>query len=123
MTKFYSLFLLLSFFLTGSYAQHFTFDPGNHHEETVSAFEYSDHIIYVENLTGGELTLGWERLEMDLPAAWTADLCDYVGCYMGVPESGLMLPISDTTRGFLKVTVNPDDTPGTGHSRKQPLMN
>lgn len=114
MVKSYSLFLLLSIFLSNAYAQHFSFDPGDHHEETVSALEYSDHTIYMENLTGGELTLGWERLEMDLPATWTADLCDYVGCYMGVPESGLMLPISDTTRGFLSVTINPNDTPGTG---------
>jgi hypothetical protein len=84
------------------------------HEETVSAFEYSNHIIFMENLTGGELILGWEKISVDFPADWDADLCDYVGCYMGIPESGTMSPIYDTIQGFLKLTINPNNTPGTG---------
>jgi hypothetical protein len=97
-----------------SQAQHFVFDPTDHYENTVSSTNYSDHGVFMENLTGGELILGWERLAIDFPEEWVADLCDYVSCYIGIPESGTMLPISDTTRGFLKITLNPNGRVGTG---------
>lgn len=114
MRKFY---LFLSFvFSIGTFAQsqHFVFDPTDSYENTVSNIFWTDHGVFMENLTGGELILGWERLDYDFPDEWEADLCDYVSCYVGIPESGTMLPVSDTTRGFLKITLNPNGFVGTG---------
>lgn len=114
MKQLYLPVVILILGLSVSKAQHFTFFPDRIHEESVSAFEYSHHTIYMENLTGGELILGWERLSMDVPSAWQTDLCDYVSCYMGIPESGTMSAVSDTTKGYLRISLNPNDTPGTG---------
>jgi hypothetical protein len=114
MERFIPSLLFLFSILPGIQAQHFSFQPDRLHEETVSAFEYSNHIIFMENLTGGELILGWEKISVNFPDAWEADLCDYVGCYMGIPESGTMSPIFDTIQGFLKLTINPNNTSGTG---------
>jgi hypothetical protein len=108
-----SLLIILSA-LPAIQAQHFSFQPDRLHEATASAIEYSNHIIFIENLTGGELILGWEKISVDFPGAWDADLCDYVGCYLGIPDNGTMSPIYDTIQGFLKLTINPNNTPGTG---------
>ncbi|GAB4313947.1 MAG: hypothetical protein Kow00127_05120 [Bacteroidales bacterium] len=113
------LFTLLIAITTGlaanvAQSQHFIFEPGAVYEKTVPATGYSTHIVYMKNLTGGELILGWERLEFDFPEEWQADLCDYVSCYMGIPESGTMYPLTDTIRGYLKITINPNGFAGTG---------
>lgn len=110
----YLFFIVLLVSAETSSAQHFSFFPDRLLENNVSPNEYSNHIIYMENLTGGELILGWEKISMDFPAEWEADLCDYVGCYMGVPENGTMLAISDTVKGYLKLTINPNGTSGNG---------
>ena len=111
------IYLFLFAFLFSAFvcnAQHFVFDPTDNYEKTVSNVYWTHHTVFMQNLTGGELILSWERLEIDFPAEWQADLCDYVNCYMGIPESGTMLAISDTTRGFLKITLNPNGFVGTG---------
>lgn len=108
---FWNFFLV---FVSGLTAQSFIFDPDSYHEKPVSAYTYSSHSIFMKNLTGGELVLGWELISQDLPPAWDADLCDFISCYPGIPDSGVMMAISDTTRGFLRIILNPNDKPGSG---------
>lgn len=95
------LMILVSVMLvSGVSGQSFSFDPSADYEKSVSSTGYSSHILFMENLSGGELVLGWEMLSADLPPAWQADLCDYISCYIGIPEDGVMMAISDTTRGL-----------------------
>ena len=114
MRKIYLFLLIILPFGLVSQAQHFIFDPTDNYENTVSHVFWTNHTVFMQNLTGGELILSWELLELDFPDEWQADLCDYVNCYMGIPENGTMLPVSDTTRGYLRITLNPNGLVGTG---------
>ncbi len=115
MKKIYTLVLI--FTLTCLYTfgqQHFVFDPTDSYEQTSPLNSYVNHKVDMINMTGGELTLAWERLYIDFPDVWEYTLCDFGGCYVGIPESGEMMAISDTLNGYLKITLNPWDHAATG---------
>jgi len=108
MKKLLYLLIFLTFYMSpGLHGQSFQFDPTDNYEGFAQLNIYSIHRVFMENLTGGVLELGWERLDVDFPEEWEVTLCDFGGCHVGIPESGFMLPVSDTTRGYLKITVSP----------------
>jgi len=113
--RIFYIFILLCF-ISKSFAQSMTFefDPTDQYEKTSSSTYYSEHKVFVANLTGVQLVLGWTSISVDCPDEWEIDICDYVTCYEGIPDSGLMLAISDTTRGYLKLTLDPNGYVGTG---------
>ena len=83
-------------------------------EKTVAPEQATECYIFFENPSGDTLRLRWKRVEASFPPAWTIDLCDYGSCYVGIPASGLMNPVRDTIRPYLKLIVQPGTTPGAG---------
>jgi len=63
------------------------------------------------------MTLKWIKLEDTFPAGWDYNLCDHGGCYTGIPDSGTMIPLYDTTSGFLKINLNPRYVQATAVAR------
>lgn len=114
MKKLYTLFILSVIFIFSIHAQHFIFTPTDDYVGYQNLEEYKNHTVYQQNLTGSELILSWENLGFDFPWDWTVLTCDFGGCYSGIPAGSTMLPISDTIKGFLKLTVNANGVPGTG---------
>lgn len=114
MRKLYTIFFLCLITVFSLQAQHFLFTPTDTYEGYQSVDVYMNHIVYMENLTGDELILSWETITFDIPWEWSVTTCDYGGCFTGIPAGNTMLPISDTLKGFLKITVNPDGYAGTG---------
>ena len=110
-----------------SFGQSFIFNPTDSYEATINLESYTNHKVFMTNLTGEELILGWKLLAKDIPNEWEALLCDFGGCYTGVPDSGMMSAISDTVQGYLRLTINPFDHVGTGtavfkvYDNKHPL--
>ncbi len=79
------------------------------------AFEQATECtIFFENLSGSPLQLRWRSGEVSMPDGWDIDLCDYGLCYVGIPASGVMNPISGSTQAYLKLIVQPDTVAGAG---------
>ncbi len=114
MKKLYTLILVTALVNSFGFAQSFVFSPTDNYEANIELNSYTNHLVYIENLTGEELSLGWERISVDMPEDWTITLCDYGGCHVGIPENGLMYPIFDTISAFLKLSINPNDLIATG---------
>ncbi|MCB0806953.1 MAG: T9SS type A sorting domain-containing protein [Bacteroidales bacterium] len=114
MKKFYALFVLSVLISWSVKSQHFIFEPTDNYEDEINLNSYTEHRVYMKNLTGGILTLSWERIYLDFPIEWNVTTCDNGGCYTAIPESGTMQPIQDTTRAFLELTINAADRTGTG---------
>jgi len=121
---------ITTFFIScmfGVMGQSFIFNPTDTYEATVDLNTYTNHQVFMTNQTGEELILAWELLAKDIPADWEALLCDFGGCYAGIPDSGKMSAISDTIQGYLRLTINPFDQIGTGtatfkvYDNKHPL--
>lgn len=83
--------------------------------ETFHFNSYYSPEVRMINQTGGSLTLEWQVLNNTLPAAWDVLLCDYTACYFSVPSGGTMTPISGSTEGFLRFTINAMGVTGTGN--------
>jgi hypothetical protein len=114
MKSIYTFFTLI-LLSTTLFAQSFQFDPTDDYNGVSPLNQYKNHYVFMENLTGGSLDLAWTRISIDFPEDWEATLCDFGGCYIGIPESGQMLSIEDTTRGYLRITLNPFDQLDTGY--------
>lgn len=109
-------FLIISMILITSLAftQSFILSPADTYEDNIELNSYSNHQISMINQTGGELTLAWESTDVNMPEAWEITLCDFGGCYTGIPESGTMFPVFDTLSAYLRLTINPYDVSATG---------
>ena len=121
---------LTTFFISsmfGAMGQSFIFNPTDSYEATVDLNTYTNNKVFMTNQTGQELILAWKLLSKDIPADWEASLCDFGGCYAGIPDSGKMSAISDTIQGYLRLTINPFEQIGTGtavfkvYDNKHPL--
>ena len=69
--------------------------------------------------TPENITFEWELISNSMPTEWIATLCDYTDCYTSIPTDGVMDPITTVDmgsgiEGYLKLTVNPGTTYGTG---------
>ncbi len=73
----------------------------------------NEAFIYFDNPSGDTLRLRWRRLEVNKPDAWDIDLCDYGTCYIGIPSNSEMSFVHDTIQPYLKLIVQPGQTPGT----------
>lgn len=58
------------------------------------------------------LHLRWRRMQVDMPAGWKIDLCDYGECYGGIPSFAYMLPAIAPQQPFVKLVVQPGEVPG-----------
>lgn len=106
---------LIFIFCATCTAQAQTFFPVNGplHEQEVAFEQANLCYIHFDNPSGDSLRLRWRRLEMSTPPDWTASLCDYGHCYIGVPTTALMDYIYDDIQGELKLVINPKTSAGS----------
>ncbi len=114
MKKLYTLFTITALLNTLAFAQSFVLTPTDNYETSIELNSYTNHQVNIVNQTGAEIILGWETVYNDMPERWEITLCDYGGCNIGIPDSGLMYPISDTISAYLRLTINPYDLIATG---------
>jgi hypothetical protein len=108
-------YLLFLFSIGPFWAFGQTFFPvgGPLHVQEVALEQANEAFIYFDNPSGDTLNLRWRRLEVNMPDAWDIDLCDYGTCYIGIPSNAQMSPVYDTIQPYLKLIVQPGQTPGT----------
>lgn len=99
-------------------AQNFVYSTDQHIEDVVDA-SFSDYNISFSTQNAEAITYEYELISNTLPAEWATPLCDYTGCYAGVPATGTMTPISlsdaqNNIEGFFKLTINHMDVAGEG---------
>lgn len=109
MNKIY-LILALCLSTAYSFAQDFTISPSNSVSKTIQVGEYATSDIYFTNITGSDLTLGWELIESIVPGGWDFSFCDYTNCYSGTTINGTMTPFSSPNNGFIKVNISSTNT-------------
>lgn len=111
------LISLLFIFSNLIIAQSFTFRPSASLIEEAPLNTYLAFKIDMVKQSTSPMTLKWIKLENTFPAGWDFNLCDHGGCYTGIPDSGTMIPLYDTTSGFLKINLNPRSILTTGIAR------
>ncbi len=105
-------FILFICLANMSFAQTFNASPGAVLQKEIQFDQANECYIYFDNPSGDSLQLHWRLIESNLPVAWDADLCDYGMCYIGIPSNGLMNPVYDTIRPYLKLIVQPGNVAG-----------
>jgi hypothetical protein len=103
---------LLLFAAPSLAAQTFFPSPGPVLEQEVALQLANECTLFFNNPSGDTLQLRWRKLELNLPPDWDIDLCDYGHCYGGIPNNATMNPVYDTIQPYLKLIVQPGDTPG-----------
>lgn len=86
--------------------------PGPVQQQAVAFDLATECFIFFENPDGDTLRLRWKKIEVSHPENWTLDLCDFGLCYVGIPPSGLMNPATGDEQPYLKLIVQPGQTPG-----------
>ena len=108
-----SFLILCVCFANQLFAQTFHASPAPLLVQELQFEQANECYIYFDNPSGDSLRLRWRLIESNLPAEWDADLCDYGGCYIGIPSSGLMNTVYDTIQPYLKLIVQPGTSPGS----------
>src|SRR5437773_2046098 len=70
--------------------------------------------IFQQNVDKTPISLGWKRIEVNLPAAWDFSMCDFGTCYAGIPDTATMFPVDPDSSGFLGLNIIPNGQSGTG---------
>ncbi len=108
--------LLFTVILSGAvFAQEFNSYPKN---QTVtgpaSEFELVGH-AFIKNISG-DTTFTWKRITNDLPANWSAAICDNQTCWdVIVNRNTIFIPVGDSS--ILDLHFYPQNTAGTGFNR------
>ena len=110
--RLYWLMLLLFCRLPAASGQSFVANPGPLLQQAVQPELANECYIFFDNPSGDSLQLRWKSVETSAPTGWTIDLCDYGACYTGIPASGLMNTATGNTQAYLKLIVQPGNTPG-----------
>lgn len=105
-------FLLLLFGVRPAAAQTFFPLPEPVLAQEVAFDLATECYLFFENPSGDSLQLRWKRIDVSHPETWILDLCDFGLCYVGIPASGLMNPAAGTEQPYLKLIVQPGQTPG-----------
>ena len=109
--------LCLSAFISN--AQNFEYTPSQHIDEQIQAENFSFHEIRMITSDLSGIQLKWNLIENTMPVDWSYSLCDLGGCYVGIPNSGIMDPITveqaqDGFMGFLKLNITASTFYGEG---------
>jgi hypothetical protein len=100
-------------------AQNFIYPASQHIDAVSNTSSFLELNIYIETDSAEAITYKFTNISNTLPTAWDVGLCDYEHCYIGVPSSGIMTPISiadanNGARGFFKLTLDNLHIPGDG---------
>ena len=114
-------FLSAFFFLTAflSVAQNFECTPSHNIDEPIQEENFSFHEIRMITSDLSGIEFKWNLIDNTLPVDWSYSLCDLGGCYVGIPESGIMDPITteqaqEGFMGFLKLNITASNFYGEG---------
>lgn len=110
MKKYFTLLLVLLSLVFSSQAQNISIDPGTV-DLHISADEQADANSSVYNNSASTKTFRWIRSVEGAPAAWTTTVCDKNNCY-STTTSTQEFVLSGGTSSILKLTLNPNETPG-----------
>ena len=116
-----SLYILLVFTLAASFsnAQNFVYSTVQHVATENTSGDYDAYEISFTTAQAQGITYEWTLVSNSLPVGWTYSLCDYTGCYSGVPASGTMTAISpgenqNGVEGFFLLNLSPLNITGDG---------
>ena len=103
--------LLLSLaFLTSGFAQTFQWDTNDTIQTNLDLNTTVQLPIYQSAIGNDTVTLGIEIIHNDLPQSWDGMVCIHGACLGTIPVVGTqatMAPISGSTQGMVRLTVNP----------------
>jgi hypothetical protein len=75
--------------------------------------DFTDCTIHIRSNKTDSLHLAYERIEMNVPSGWGANLCDNAVCYGDLHTAANMSPFKAPAEAFMKITVNPMGIAGT----------
>jgi hypothetical protein len=78
--------------------------------------------MYFPNTSSDSILLTWRRIEVNLPAGWSVDLCDYGTCVADVPAAGQMNKLAPNQSAYLKLIVQPKGVDGVATLRFRVAM-
>src|SRR5439155_19685555 len=95
----------------------YTVTPSNtmHVDAPVNKLTIFD--IYQENLDSLPISLGWRKLELNIPPEWDYSMCELGRCYAGIPDSSQMDDVAPHNKAFLGLNIIPNGKSGTGTVR------
>ena len=115
-----SLFTItLSILSIGAFAQNFVYSGVQHREDTIITTNYQGLDIYFTTPQPQAITFEWETITNTFLPDWSYSVCDQGGCYVGLPGSGSMSPISLSQaqggmEGFFKINLTVGQHYGEG---------
>lgn len=114
-----TLILLLALSPIAVGAQEFVYDISSEIADTIPSESYTNVGMYFTTPTPEAIRFDWELVSNTFPVGWNYSLCDHTSCYTGIPNDGMMTPITldqsiAGTKGFFIVTTNPGLIYGTG---------
>ncbi len=117
MKKIYILSALIAICFSMN-AQNFVYSSDQHIEDVIPE-PFSAYYINFTTPTPEAITFKFERIANTIPAGWDYSLCDYTSCYVGIPATGTMTPISladaqNGIGGYFNLSVNPKNVEGVG---------
>lgn len=117
MKTLYTLCLLVGFAFTG-FAQDFVFE-GDQHVVIEMDSNFGSEYIYFTTPVPEAITYEFVKIEDTMPDAWEFSLCDYNNCYVGIPNSGSMVPITldeaeNGQEGYFQLTTMNQGIAGSG---------
>ena len=102
-----------------SIAQNFSYPLGQQLVEYVEAENYESYEIKINTPSAEAITYQYQLISNTFNPNWSISLCDYNACYVGVPTSETMTPITlaeaqGGTHGFFKMNITVGQHYGTG---------
>jgi hypothetical protein len=94
-------------------AQSYTNSPGDSLIQYLSLEQPTVMNIIQQHPTSDTLIFKWRKIQADIPAAWTASLCDNGACFSTLRDSGMMIPIVPGDDGLMSLHCTPHTTSGT----------
>ncbi len=105
---------LLLMAVHGAFAQSYYQDPGDTLRGQAVFQDISVFNITQVHPTLDTLYFRWQRQNVDMPAGWTASICDNGHCYTELKDSGRMAAIVPGDNGLMSLHLDPGTVPGTG---------
>lgn len=75
--------------------------------------DFTDCTIHIRSNITDSLHMAYERIEMNVPSGWGANLCDNAVCYGDLHSAANMAAFKAPTEAYMKITVNPMGIAGT----------
>jgi len=95
----------------------FAIQPSDTVSEVFPYNEYSFLNIDFPTAGSNPVTLKWTVIKNTIPPAWDRSMCDLPNCYFSIPSSATMMTYSGQQQGFLRLSLNAMNKPGSAELR------